>query len=104
MDGTHYGILIGVVAGWSLVIIATAKWTIGAGLKGLGEKICAQEEKIGKIGEKQHELEREVLNIKADLPLCYVRREDFIRNEVVINAKLDKLHDLFARMQPKKEE
>jgi len=33
----------------------------------------------------------EVRAIKADLPLNYIRREDFMRNEVVVNAKLDKL-------------
>lgn len=35
------------------------------------------------------ELERRFLNWKADLPLEYVRREDFIRNQTIIEAKLD---------------
>ena len=29
--------------------------------------------------------------MKADLPLAYVRREDFVRNQSVIEAKLDGL-------------
>lgn len=37
------------------------------------------------------ELERKLLNWKADLPLHYVRREDFIRNQSIIEAKLDGL-------------
>lgn len=40
-------------------------------------------------------LERELLQLKADLPEKYVRREDFIRFDVGINDKLDKLRDLF---------
>lgn len=41
------------------------------------------------------DLQRELLELKAALPLEYVRREDFIRFEVGINYKLDKLRDLF---------
>jgi len=37
------------------------------------------------------ELERQLLNWKADLPLQYVRREDFIRNQTIIESKLDGL-------------
>lgn len=34
-------------------------------------------------------LEREMLQLRADLPLQYVRREDYIRGQSVIEAKLD---------------
>lgn len=34
-------------------------------------------------------LERDFLKFRGDLPLEYVRREDFIRNQSVIEAKLD---------------
>lgn len=34
-------------------------------------------------------LERDFLKLRGDLPLEYVRREDFIRNQSVIEAKLD---------------
>lgn len=34
-------------------------------------------------------VERDFLSWKADLPLQYVRREDYIRNQTVIEAKLD---------------
>ena len=36
-------------------------------------------------------LERQFLNWKGDLPLHYVRREDFIRNQTIIESKLDGL-------------
>lgn len=36
-------------------------------------------------------LERDFLEWKADLPLHYVRREDYVRNQTVIEAKLDAL-------------
>lgn len=36
-------------------------------------------------------LERDFLNWKADLPIQYVRHEDYVRNQTVIEAKLDGL-------------
>jgi hypothetical protein len=41
--------------------------------------------------EQWRQVEREVMTLKADLPLNYVRREDYIRNQSVIEAKLDGL-------------
>jgi hypothetical protein len=34
-------------------------------------------------------LERDFLRFQAELPLSYVRREDYVRNQTVIEAKLD---------------
>lgn len=39
--------------------------------------------------EKWQRIERELLQMKADMPLQYVRREDYIRGQSVIEAKLD---------------
>lgn len=35
------------------------------------------------------QLEKDFLIWKADLPIQYVRREDYVRNQTVIEAKLD---------------
>lgn len=36
-------------------------------------------------------VERELMELKAELPLNYVRREDYIRGQSIIEAKLDGL-------------
>lgn len=36
-------------------------------------------------------VEREILQLKAELPVSYVRREDYIRGQSVIESKLDGL-------------
>lgn len=41
--------------------------------------------------------ERNLLRLRAELPLEYVRREDFIRNQTVIEAKLDALAEKFDK-------
>ena len=45
------------------------------------------------------ELEKEFMRFKADLPLNYVRREDYIRGQTVIEAKLDALYNKLEVVQ-----
>lgn len=40
---------------------------------------------------KMQSLERDFLSLRADLPMQYVRREDYIRNQTIIEAKLDQI-------------
>lgn len=44
-------------------------------------------------------MEREMLMLKADLPLQYVRRDDYIRGQSVIEAKLDGLAHRLENVQ-----
>lgn len=44
-------------------------------------------------------VERELLSLKAELPLHYVRREDYIRGQSVIESKLDGLAAKFENAQ-----
>lgn len=48
-------------------------------------------EEEAKNSDQLIELERQLLRWQADLPLNYVRREDHIRNQSIIEAKLDGL-------------
>ncbi|MCX5909959.1 MAG: hypothetical protein NTY64_22985 [Deltaproteobacteria bacterium] len=104
MDWQHFTFFAGLIAGWSLVIIATARWAINASMKAVALKIDEHSNELKSQGQKQQSLEREVLEIKADLPLCYVRREDFIRHEVTINTKLDRLRDMIQDLAGKEKE
>lgn len=86
----------------------TAVWGFGKLLmaqfsKQLDERFAAQEAArktaqehwdrqfaaIEKSKNQWERVERDFLSWKADLPLQYVRREDYIRNQTVIEAKLD---------------
>ena len=82
--------LAGLIAAWSLILLGTVKSLMTASFKPILEKIDA----LQKGSEKVQGFERQILEMKADLPLNYVRKEDFIRHEVVINTKLDRLRDL----------
>lgn len=58
-------------------------------------QISTQFEQISVHLKKQEEverrLEREVMELKAELPREYVRREDYIRGQSTLEAKLDAL-------------
>jgi hypothetical protein len=94
------------IAGFAAAILG-GFWTLGrmalAQLdKRLDERFAAQErareegrrqfsERLARMEENQHRQERELLQLKADLPVHYVRREDYVRSQTVIEAKLDAL-------------
>ena len=44
-------------------------------------------------------VERELLNLKAEMPLHYVRREDYIRGQSVMEAKQDALYSRIELLQ-----
>jgi hypothetical protein len=84
--------LAGLVAAWAVIIIAALRVMFGRSIKAVEEKIAT----FAETAKACSSLERELLELKAAMPLEYVRREDFIRFEVGINYKLDKLRDLFV--------
>ncbi|MCO7557356.1 MULTISPECIES: hypothetical protein [Pseudomonas] len=63
----------------------------------LGERFAAQEKEIAKLAQ----LEREFLRFQAELPMQYVHRTDYVRNQTVIEAKLDGLRDKLEVVQLK---
>ncbi len=44
-------------------------------------------------------LEREFLEFRGELPLHYVRRDDYLRGQAVIEAKLDALYNKIELLQ-----
>jgi len=67
--------------------------------KSINELLTRYVEEQGKVIDKMNELERDMLKWRADLPLLYVRREDFIRNQTVIEAKLDAIDQRVRNIQ-----
>lgn len=103
---------------WQLVLLLVAFFGFVAGVgklllsqidKRLDERFTAQEEVrkgAQKVWQKAfddhmaaerretealHQLEKDFLRFQGDLPLHYIRREDYIRNQTIIEAKLDGL-------------
>ncbi|NHR06512.1 hypothetical protein HA052_15070 [Chromobacterium haemolyticum] len=58
-------------------------------LKQMGQQADSVNHQLAQQAESVHRLERDFLKFQGDLPLAYVRREDYMRNQTVIEAKLD---------------
>jgi len=83
-------VIIGLVASWTGIIILVMRVLLRRGV----EPLAAIINELKEIPKEQIRLEKALLQMQADLPLSYVRREDFIRFDTVINVKLDRLRDL----------
>ncbi|HCN7201596.1 TPA: hypothetical protein N6200_005206, partial [Escherichia coli] len=68
-----------------------AKWLFSKAEERQAERFASLEQSLQQSASSQGELEKEFMRFKADLPLNYVRREDYIRGQTVIEAKLDAL-------------
>nr|WP_295782209.1 hypothetical protein [Rhodoferax sp.] len=71
---------------WALVKVIISQYE-----KSLDTRFEALSGTIAKDQEITRQLERDFLTMKAELPLHYVRREDYIRGQSVLEAKLDGL-------------
>lgn len=70
---------------------ALGRMLLGQVEKRLDTRFSALEKKADDETGEWRRVERELLDLRADLPLHYVRREDYIRGQSVIEAKLDGL-------------
>ncbi|MGH7838867.1 MAG: hypothetical protein ACREQC_13735 [Candidatus Binataceae bacterium] len=68
--------------------LAALRWTLGQYGREIGNRL----DSLARDGsEFSHAVERELLRLKAQLPVDYVRREDWIRFSNTLEAKLDAL-------------
>lgn len=85
--------LAALIASWTLLTFKIMQAMLGETEKRLEEKIAEGSKTVTAYQGRVQDVERQMLELKATLPLDYVRREDFIRHEVTINAKLDRIYD-----------
>ena len=70
-----------------------AKWLFSKTEERQAARFASLEQALQQSASNWGELEKEFMRFKADLPLNYVRREDYIRGQTVIEAKLDALYN-----------
>jgi hypothetical protein len=105
--GQLIGYATGLLSLFATVVTGLVKLLLNQFERRLGERFASQdlarqtatrhwEENFAKVLERQdkdadavQQLERTFLRFQAELPLQYVRREDFVRNQTIIEAKID---------------
>lgn len=72
----------------------------------LEQRFKAQDEALSEIkrvnqadSHQWQRLDREILQIRVDLPLHYVRREDYIRGQTILESKMDGLYTKIENLQ-----
>ena len=89
-----FGLVVTLLLAWSGIIVTVFKIMLSRVLEATEKKLEGKIDAMSSVKDDCDNLERDFLKLKADLPFYYVRREDFIRFDLVINSKLDKLRDL----------
>ncbi|BCU88711.1 MULTISPECIES: hypothetical protein [Yersinia pseudotuberculosis complex] len=91
--------VLSLLLGFISFIFAAGKILLNQIEKRLAERFATLESARKRSEEGWNRLEREFLEFRADLPLAYVRREDYIRGQTVIEAKLDALYSKLEVVQ-----
>lgn len=73
------------------VLLALCKLLLTQFEKRLDGKFAALEHTATQAEAEWRRIDREIMSLKADLPINYVRRDDYIRNQTIIEAKIDGL-------------
>lgn len=71
------------------------------GAKALREKIADHTAQGEQAFRQLQRLERDFLEWKAEMPVQYVRREDYVRGQSVLEAKMDALYNKLELVQIK---
>jgi len=83
---------IPLILGLLALFFGGVKFFLGGMLRQMEKRFDQLEDALRNEAAGVSALREEFLRLKAELPIHYVRREDDIRNQTVINAKLDALY------------
>lgn len=102
----------GAVAGFGKILLREFETRLNERFKAMDDARSTGQQAIRDIFDKHVDeerrnadalqaLERDFLRWQADLPIHYVRREDYVRGQSVIEAKLDALYSKLEVVQMK---
>lgn len=91
----EFWMLVGLLLTFMGFVFTVARLFLGQMEKRQGERFNALEASLQYL----NALEREFLTFKDELPVQYVRQEDYVRGQTVIETKLDALYHKLETMQ-----
>lgn len=85
------GFGLSLLSGFAAIIVAAGKVIAGQFERRISERFDIIERAREAEAAGISSLEREFMRWKAELPVQYVRREDYVRGQSIVEAKLDGL-------------
>lgn len=99
IDWTAIGIILTVVGAWSALLLGVIAWFIKRSFNGIDARFDSLGETMGKQASEISRIDRDLRDLRTEMHAEFVRRDDSIRQEVVINAKLDALGSKIENLQ-----
>ncbi|HAT1684401.1 TPA: hypothetical protein I8Y21_005186 [Klebsiella oxytoca] len=91
--------LVGFLISFIGAVCGLAKWLFSNAEARQAARFLSLEQTMKETATRWSTLEREFLEFRAQLPVDYVRRDDYIRGQTVIEAKLDATYQKIADIQ-----
>lgn len=91
LDAKMIGLAVSLLIAWSGFLVGVIKLLLGRVTRDLDNRLDRIASAQAADADEWRRVERELMALRAALPVEYVRREDHIRNQSVIEAKLDAL-------------
>lgn len=91
--------VVSVFLGFLGFVGGIAKWLFSRAEERQAAQFASLEQALQQSSGNWNDLEKEFMRFQAELPLNYVRREDYIRGQTVIEAKLDALYNKLELVQ-----
>lgn len=84
--------LVGFLLTFLSAMFGLAKWIFTSAEKRQMARFNALDQALKGAGDNWIRLERELAQLKASLPLDYVRKDDYVRGQTTIEAKIDAVY------------
>ncbi|MEX2475052.1 hypothetical protein [Marinobacter sp.] len=102
LDWKAISVFVALLGAWSGFLIMVIRGLLTRVSRDLDVRLDRLANAQEKDTNEWRRVERELMELRADLPVLYVRREDYIRGQSVIEAKLDSLALKLENVQLKK--
>ena len=93
--------VLGSITGTVKILWSRIEGSLNQNFKTTNDAIDAVSKQAAKGQDEIRELERRFLEFKADMPFRYIARDDYIRGQTVIEAKLDAVAEKLEKVQIK---
>ncbi|BAN95458.1 MULTISPECIES: hypothetical protein [unclassified Arsenophonus] len=94
-----FWVLVSYLFGLAGFLAGLARWFIRETEKRQAERFASLERLMREASDKGSRLEREVLEFKVEVPERYVRRDEFIHYQQVVESRLDAIYQKLETIQ-----